>query len=78
MPACPEGGCICGWHWLHGKHNKEGYGDEMYFNAFKCKVSSPGNGGNKIAKGKPAVNCEDDKSKCVAGPKQPMFLFVDE
>lgn len=17
MPACPEGGCICGWHWIH-------------------------------------------------------------
>ncbi|TRM67874.1 hypothetical protein BD626DRAFT_626261 [Schizophyllum amplum] len=36
MPACPEGGCICAWHWIH---SIEGGGEENYMNGFRCNVT---------------------------------------
>jgi len=29
LPACPEGGCLCSWNWLHRAEYGEGYGSEM-------------------------------------------------
>lgn len=44
----------------------------MYHQAFKCKVTGA-TATAAVGTGKPAVWCEDDKSKCVSGPKQMLY-----
>jgi hypothetical protein len=29
MPACPAGGCLCSWNWIHEANHGEGYPFEM-------------------------------------------------
>ncbi|KAL1408514.1 hypothetical protein Q8F55_005326 [Vanrija albida] len=75
LPECPKGGCLVGWHWIHQKTNGEGYGDEMYFTMYRAVVDRPG---KKAKVGKGAVPKYCPGGGCVAGPKQPMFLFMKE
>ncbi|KAK7691012.1 hypothetical protein QCA50_006115 [Cerrena zonata] len=78
MPACPEGGCICAWHWIH---TPDSGAEQMYMNGFKCKVT--GNTGSKPL-GKPGVarrcgadpaNGKNDAvaSNCTIGAKNPLY-----
>lgn len=88
MPECPPEGCLCTWNWLHTANNKrnppapgsdpqgEGYGFEFYNNLFRCKVSRNINNNNKVAPGVPPVECSKDRSKCVTGAKQPIYIWA--
>ncbi|QRV75229.1 hypothetical protein RhiJN_03244 [Ceratobasidium sp. AG-Ba] len=69
MPACPNGKCICAWLW---QHQGDAGGDEMYMNGFQCRITGATHN-TPIPKGKVPVKCADDKSKCVKGPKVPMY-----
>lgn len=91
MPPCPPAGCICTWGWNHLRNHGEGYGSEFvsaceisegrtaniqYNIAFRCKVDGQVNGNNRIWQGKVPVKCDTDPSKCVKGPKQPMYVWL--
>lgn len=76
LPRCPPGGCLVGWHWIHQKTHGEGYGDEMYFTMFRATVVNPGKK-TKLGKGQVPRYCGNGTA-CVAGPKQPMYLFMKE
>ncbi|KAL7415007.1 hypothetical protein BDY24DRAFT_280039 [Mrakia frigida] len=81
LPACPEGGCHCGWNWIHtaGNYNAEGrgegYGAEMNDLKYRCKItgSSKTTAEVSIAAGQIANECAGDSSKCTAGAKQPHY-----
>ncbi|KAF9056912.1 hypothetical protein BDP27DRAFT_1454267, partial [Rhodocollybia butyracea] len=68
LPACPEGGCICGWGWI-----PNGCGERnMYHEAIRCNVT--GNIGTKpLATPRAPVWCEEDQSACIKGPKQMIY-----
>ncbi|KAL4250822.1 Lytic polysaccharide monooxygenase AA14 [Abortiporus biennis] len=83
MPACPEGGCICAWFWIHSPDSGS---EQMYMNGFRCDIS--GAHGTKSI-GKPAVarRCGADPangrpnatpSNCTVGPKQPLYWYQNE
>ncbi|TXT15888.1 hypothetical protein VHUM_00391 [Vanrija humicola] len=76
LPKCPKGGCLVGWHWIHQKTHGEGYGDEMYFTMYRATVLKPGKK-TKLGKGQVPRYCGNGTA-CVAGPKQPMYLFMKE
>ncbi|KIM35038.1 hypothetical protein M413DRAFT_449921 [Hebeloma cylindrosporum] len=69
LPACPDpGGGICAWGWV-----ANGCGEpNMYMFPYRCRVVGH-TGDAAVAPGVPPVWCEDDKSKCVSGPKQMVF-----
>lgn len=48
----------------------------QYNIAFRCKVEGQINNGNYVPKGKVPVKCIGDQSKCVKGPKQPMYVWL--
>ncbi|KAJ3859645.1 hypothetical protein EV359DRAFT_86181 [Lentinula novae-zelandiae] len=67
LPACPAGGCICGWGWI-----PNGCGTpNMYFSPSRCQVTNPGK--KVLGKPKPPVWCEGNSSACVSGPKQMLY-----
>ncbi|KIJ36911.1 hypothetical protein M422DRAFT_33969 [Sphaerobolus stellatus SS14] len=73
MPPCPNGKCMCSWFWIH---NSNGGSDQMYQTAFQCNITyAPGQTISTKAVGRPVppVNCADDASTCIKGPKQPMY-----
>ncbi|TEB28861.1 hypothetical protein FA13DRAFT_1735368 [Coprinellus micaceus] len=73
LPACPEGGCHCAWGWV-----ADGCGEpNMYMQPFKCKVVGQ-TGSRALAPAVAPVWCEDDRSKCVTGPKQMVFWNQQE
>jgi hypothetical protein len=50
----------------------------MYMQGFRCRVTGK-TGSSAVAPAVPPVWCEDDKSKCIQGPKQVrvvIFLFL--
>jgi len=75
LPACPSGGCICSWFWIH---NSIGGTDQMYMTPFKCEISNPSN--MRIGNPVPPVRC-DGKPGYKGGPvtttcnkvQQPMY-----
>jgi hypothetical protein len=75
LPACPSGGCVCSWFWIH---NSIGGTDQMYMTPFKCQVSNPQN--RAIGRPVPPVRC-DGKPGYKGGPtttvcnkvQQPMY-----
>ncbi|KAF8519415.1 hypothetical protein JB92DRAFT_2786777 [Gautieria morchelliformis] len=73
MPACPNGKCMCSWWWIH---NSDGGSDQMYQTAFQCNIThAPGTQVPTTPVGRPVppVNCANDPSKCIKGPKLPMY-----
>ena len=51
----------------------------MQYNiAYRCKVDGQTNDNNQVPKGQVPVNCENDQSKSVKGPKQPMYVWMKE
>ncbi|KAJ3812088.1 hypothetical protein F5876DRAFT_38213 [Lentinula aff. lateritia] len=67
LPACPAGGCICGWGWI-----PNGCGTpNMYFSPSRCQVTNTGN--KVLGTPKPPVWCEGNSSACVSGPKQMLY-----
>ncbi|KAF7796010.1 hypothetical protein EIP86_007179 [Pleurotus ostreatoroseus] len=83
MPACPEGGCICAWFWIHAADSGA---EQMYMNGFQCKIT--GDTGN-TAIGTPGLarRCGADPangvpdatpSNCTVGPVQPFYWDQNE
>ena len=65
MPACPEGGCTCSWHWV-----PRGCGQpNIYMQGFKCHVTGA-TSTTPLAKAQAPIMCDTDSSKCVQGAKQ--------
>ncbi|KAI0703797.1 hypothetical protein BC835DRAFT_1303060 [Cytidiella melzeri] len=71
LPACPEGGCICAWFWIH---EPDSGSEQMYMNGFRCTVS--GNTGT-VPIGKPGLarRCQDVPSNCTVGPVNPIYWY---
>ncbi|KAE9409025.1 hypothetical protein BT96DRAFT_807357 [Gymnopus androsaceus JB14] len=68
MPACPEGGCICGWGWI-----PNGCGQpNMYHEAIRCNVTGA-TSTTPVGTPKAPVWCQNDTSACVTGPKQMLY-----
>ncbi|KAG6889492.1 hypothetical protein C0995_000657 [Termitomyces sp. Mi166 len=65
LPACPPDGCICAVPNGCGEPN-------MYMLPYKCRVTGA-TGNAAVAPGTPAVWCEDDPSRCIAGAKQMIY-----
>jgi len=80
LPACPAGGCVCSWFWIH---NSIGGTDQMYMTPFRCDVSNPSN--FRIGTPVPPVRC-DGKPGYKNGPvttvcnkvQQPMYWANSE
>jgi hypothetical protein len=62
LPACPEGGCTCGWFWS-GKNSDP----EMYMNGFRCDVQ-----GGAVVSSYPTPG-EPTKGSDLSGPTQPFY-----
>ena len=75
LPPCPSGGCLCTWNWIHQAGNGEGHGQEIYNNLYRCTVTGQTNAANKVQRGAVPQECGSDSSKCVKGPKTPMYLY---
>jgi hypothetical protein len=73
LPQCPNGRCQCAWFWIH---ESSGGTDQMYMSPFVCNVTG-GTNNQTVGKAIPSRKCDDDKSKCVVGAKQPMYWMVD-
>jgi hypothetical protein len=78
MPACPPGGCICAFFWIHSP--KAG-GEENYMNGFKCNVTGA-TSSIPLAKPQVARRCgadvenqkfQDVPGNCTYGAKQPFY-----
>lgn len=82
MPPCPNGKCICSWHWIH---NPDSGSEQMYMTGFQCNMK--GATGTK-ALGKPKLPryCGADPAKgkvaapnnCTYGAKSPMWWLQAE
>ncbi|KAF8519414.1 hypothetical protein JB92DRAFT_2898387 [Gautieria morchelliformis] len=73
MPPCPNGKCMCSWWWIH---NSNGGLDQIYQTPFQCNITyAQGQKVSTTAVGRPvpATNCANDPSKCIKGPKLPMY-----
>ncbi|KAF9056913.1 hypothetical protein BDP27DRAFT_1372961 [Rhodocollybia butyracea] len=68
MPACPEGGCICGWGWIPNACGQA----NIYHEAIRCTVTGA-TSTTPVGTPQPPVWCEDDPSACVTGPKQMLY-----
>nr|XP_019051361.1 hypothetical protein I302_01810 [Kwoniella bestiolae CBS 10118]OCF30291.1 hypothetical protein I302_01810 [Kwoniella bestiolae CBS 10118] len=75
LPPCPDGGCICTWNWIHQGGKGEGYPYEIYNIAYRCQVTGQTNSANTVQKGAVPNKCDNNPSKCVKGPKTPMYLW---
>ncbi|KAI0775035.1 hypothetical protein BD413DRAFT_603061 [Trametes elegans] len=83
MPPCPEGGCICGWFWIH---SADSGGEQNYMNGFKCNITGS-TSDVPLAKSQVARRCgaDPDNGKpdaapgnCTYGAKQPFYWFQKE
>ncbi|OCF37563.1 hypothetical protein I316_00689 [Kwoniella heveanensis BCC8398] len=74
LPACPAGGCLCTWNWIHQGGHGEGYPFEIYNNLYRCTVTGA-TGTKKVQRGAVPVDCTLSPSSCVKGPKTPMYLY---
>ncbi|KAF9790728.1 hypothetical protein BJ322DRAFT_409934 [Thelephora terrestris] len=74
MPPCPDGGCICAWHWIHSVDSGSA---QMFMNGFRCQVT--GSTANTPI-GTPQVpkRCTNDPSQCYTGPQQPLYWYQAE
>ncbi|KAF8731085.1 hypothetical protein AX14_005215 [Amanita brunnescens Koide BX004] len=78
MPACPDGGCTCAFHWIHSPKSGSA---QMYMNGFKCKITNAKPDAPKLAKPQLARRCGYDKyndvpghpANCTDGPINPMY-----
>ncbi|KAF8591350.1 hypothetical protein K439DRAFT_1611346 [Ramaria rubella] len=78
MPPCPDGKCMCSWWWIH---HSDGGLDQMFQTAFQCNIThAPGQKISTTPVGKPVptTNCTGDASKCIKGPKMPMYWKQQE
>ncbi|RFU24608.1 hypothetical protein B7463_g11723, partial [Scytalidium lignicola] len=65
LPACPEDGCTCAWLWV-----PKGCGEpNIYMAGYKCKVTGATSTA-PVGVVKAPTFCDNDPSKCQAGPKQ--------
>ncbi|WVF70056.1 hypothetical protein IAT40_004843 [Kwoniella sp. CBS 6097] len=74
LPACPPGGCLCTWNWIHQGNHGEGYPFEIYNNLYRCQVTGA-TGNQVVQKGAVPMECSDNPGACVKGPKVPMYLY---
>ncbi|KAH9948617.1 hypothetical protein B0H21DRAFT_231728 [Amylocystis lapponica] len=83
MPACPEGGCICAWFWIH---SPDSGGEQNYMNGFRCQVTGA-SASTPIGKNMVARRCGADPNNgrpnadlgnCTVGPKQPFYWYQQE
>jgi hypothetical protein len=66
MPACPSGGCLCGWGWVPNNCGQP----NIYLQLFRCNVTGAKPNAPAIAPAKPPVWCENDQTSCTKGAKQ--------
>lgn len=74
MPPCPDGGCICAWHWIHSVDSGSA---QMYMNGFRCKVTGATSNTPVLTPQVPK-RCTGDLSKCNQGAQQPLYWFQAE
>ncbi|PSR74237.1 hypothetical protein PHLCEN_2v9981 [Hermanssonia centrifuga] len=83
MPACPEGGCICAWNWIH---KPDSGAEQIYMNGFQCKITGQ-TGNTPIGTPGLARRCGADPdngkpdavpSNCTVGPVQPFYWYQNE
>ncbi|THH09276.1 hypothetical protein EW145_g2125 [Phellinidium pouzarii] len=83
LPACPEGGCFCGFFWIHAA---DAGSAQIYMNAYRCVV----NGATStvpLATSRIPRRCGADPDfgkpnaapwNCTYGAKQPMYWYQSE
>jgi len=71
LPACPAGGCICSWFWIH---KSIGGSDQNYMTPFRCQVSNVSSNTSPIdvANARAPRKCHNP-ADCVRGPRNPMY-----
>ena len=74
LPACPEGGCLCSFNWVH---SGSGGRPEMVHNGFRCKVTGK-TGDKPLAKPVVARKCPYDRNNCTVGAKTPFIWQQNE
>lgn len=83
MPACSEGVCHCAWFWIHSPNSG---GEQMFMNAFKCKITNTKPTAKKIGTPQlarrcghdPVLNRDGDPKNCTIGAKQPLYWLQNE
>ncbi|KAH9959614.1 hypothetical protein BC827DRAFT_1268677 [Russula dissimulans] len=81
MPPCPNGKCICAWHWIHQAISGS---EQMYMVGFQCNPQNA-TGTRPLARprvpnrcGHDPLNPELNLTACVPGAKQPLFWLQAE
>ncbi|EIN04012.1 hypothetical protein PUNSTDRAFT_108851 [Punctularia strigosozonata HHB-11173 SS5] len=83
MPACPEGGCICTWNWIHSPDSGSA---QMFLTPFRCKVTGA-TSSKAIMTPQLARRCGADPangvteatpSNCTVGAKQALYWWQTE
>ncbi|KAI5117029.1 hypothetical protein M0805_001545 [Coniferiporia weirii] len=78
MPACPEGGCICAFFWIHAPDSGS---EQIFMNGYRCQVTGA-TSTTPVATSRVARRCgaDPDFSKpdaaawnCTYGAKQPLY-----
>lgn len=83
MPACPPGGCVCAWMWIHSEDSGS---EQNYMTGFRCNITDAT---STVALAKPEVprRCGADPKRnkpnavpgnCTYGAKQPLYWFQAE
>ena len=76
LPACPEGGCLCSWGWIH---SEDAGSEQNYHLVYRCKVDGA-TGVTPLPAPKTANKCNlpVDTSNCTVGAKQPHYWYQNE
>ncbi|KAI9638433.1 uncharacterized protein MKK02DRAFT_22658, partial [Dioszegia hungarica] len=75
LPACPPGGCLCTWNWIHRAGSGEGYPFEIYNLLYRCTVSGASASAGVVQRGQVPKDCTGNPSACLKGAKTPMYLY---
>ncbi|KAJ9096401.1 hypothetical protein QFC21_005223 [Naganishia friedmannii] len=76
LPACPAGGCICMWSWIHAP---DAGSEQIYQNGYRCKTTGA-SGSRSLPAPQIANKCHypTDTTNCTVGPKQPHYWLQNE
>lgn len=76
LPACPEGGCLCSWGWIHSPMSGS---EQMYHLVYRCNVTGATNT-RALPSPKTANKCDypTSTSNCTVGPRQPHYWLQKE
>lgn len=77
LPACPEGGCLCTWNWVHAA---DAGSEQIYNLGYRCNVTGATSTQPLTTTPKTANKCDypNNVSNCTVGAKIPHYWLQNE